>query len=382
MEERLQLSLSAVFPDELIIEIFSRLSVKPLLKFRCLNNSFKTLISDHHFVQKHLKKSTRNPHLALTSPPIYDVISTIPISRVLDNSWTTTIHYDHFHGLIRNEASWMVAGSCNGLICLVFIYTLRFWNPATRTKSDFISDSSNESFQHSFGYDTLTETYKVVAFRIAKEHGNAARSIVKIFTLGDNSWRNIHPFPVIPLLWAYNYYNKGVYLSGTINWLAVSDYFGSDILLALDVTIDQYVILSLHLSTETHTQLLLPRGFDKPPCYPPKLVVLMDCLCFCHNFEQTHFIIWQMKDFGVQESWIQLYKISFSNFFSAMEYKRLDLFMLFLSENGDTLLLLNDHMDNAFIYNCRDNRVKKIRITDKIFWSKTNDYVESLVSTN
>ena len=220
MEERLQLSLSALFPDELIIEIFSRLSVKPLLKFRCLNNSFKTLISDHHFVQMHLKKSTKNPHLALTSPPMFDVISTIPISRVLDNSSTTTIHYDRFHRLIRNEASWVVAGSCNGLICLVNIYTscLRFWNPATRTKSDFISVSSNKSFQHSFGYDTLTETYKVVALRIEKEHGNATSSMVKIFTLGDNSWRNIHPFPVIPLLWAYNYCNNGVYMSGTINW--------------------------------------------------------------------------------------------------------------------------------------------------------------------
>jgi hypothetical protein len=55
LEERPQSSLSAVFANELIIEIFSGLSVKPLMKFRCLNNSFKTLISDPHFVQMHLK---------------------------------------------------------------------------------------------------------------------------------------------------------------------------------------------------------------------------------------------------------------------------------------------------------------------------------------
>ena len=84
-----------------------------------------------------------------------------------------------------------------------------------------------------------------------------------------------------------------------------------------------------------------------------------------------------MKDFGVQESWIQLYKISYNNFFPAMEHKRLDLLMLCLSENGDTLLFvlgtnrdtplfLHDNDDEAFIYNCRDNRVKKIRIANKI----------------
>jgi len=144
-----------------------------------------------------------------------------------------------------------------------------------------------------------------------------------------------------------------------------------------DITIEQYVILSLDLSTETHTQLLLPQGFDKVPRNPPKLMVLTDCLCFCLDFEETHFIIRKMKDFGVQESWIQLYKISYNNFFPAMEYKQLDLFMLCLSENGDTLLFvlgtnrdtplfLHDNDDEAFIYNCRDNRVKKIRIANKI----------------
>ena len=203
--------------------------------------------------------------------------------------------------MIENGGSWLVAGSCNGLICLInyHISCLRFRNPATRTKFEIFLPYSNCSFRYSFGYDTLTETYKVVALFITKEHDNAARSMVKIFTLGDNSWRNIQCFPVIPLLWVRSHYNNGVYLSGTVNWLAVSDYSGSNFSFASDVTIEQYVILSIDLSTETYTQLLLPQGFHKVPRYQPKLVVLMDCLCFCHDFEKTHFIIWQMKDFGV-----------------------------------------------------------------------------------
>jgi hypothetical protein len=60
-------SVSAVIlPDELIVEIFTLLPVKPLIRFRCVNKFFKTLISDPYFVQMHLNKSSRNWQLALT----------------------------------------------------------------------------------------------------------------------------------------------------------------------------------------------------------------------------------------------------------------------------------------------------------------------------
>ena len=167
------------------------------------------------------------------------------------------------------------------------------------------------------------------------------------------------------------------------------DYFGLDYfdLNYSTVTPKKYVILSLDLSTETYTQLLLPRGFNKVSRYQPKLVVLMDSLCFGHDFEETYFVIWQMKDFGVQASWIQLFKITYQNFFScycdfAMDIW-LDFLPLYLSGNGDTLILANNKENEAFIYNCRDGRVEKIVITNKnMKWFEAWDYVESLVSTH
>jgi hypothetical protein len=103
----------------------------------------------------------------------------------------------------------------------------------------------------------------------------------------------------------------------------------------------------------------------------------MDCLCFCHDFEETHFVIWQMKDFGVEDSWIQLFKISYEHFYTWM-----DPLPLYLSENGDTLVLANVKRKEAFIYNCRDNKVEKIGIAKHIKWSQTKGYIESLVSTH
>ena len=54
------------FSDDLIIEIFSVLPVKSVLRFRLLRRSCDTLISDHAFVKLHLKRSAlQNPHFLL-----------------------------------------------------------------------------------------------------------------------------------------------------------------------------------------------------------------------------------------------------------------------------------------------------------------------------
>jgi len=194
-------------------------------------------------------------------------------------------------------------------------------------------------------------------------------------------------FSVLPLYWFNRGKNHGVYLSGTINWLALRNYFYSDYEFdnVSKITVEQYVIVSLDLSTESYTQLLLPRGFDEVPRVQPTIVVLTDSLCFGHDFKGSHFVIWKMKDFGVQGSWIQLLKISYQNFCSSqylLKFETMEFLPLYLSENGDTLMLANDKNDTTFIYKCRINRGEPIQITDKVQWLWAKDYCESLVSTS
>ncbi|XP_058741587.1 uncharacterized protein LOC131613968 [Vicia villosa] len=73
-----------------------------------------------------------------------------------------------------------------------------------------------------------------------------------------------------------------------------------------DITLDQFVIISLDLGAERHVELMPPRGLEEVPLIEPTICVLTDSLCFCHDFKQTCLIIWQMKEFGVGESWTQL----------------------------------------------------------------------------
>jgi hypothetical protein len=101
----------------------------------------------------------------------------------------------------------------------------------------------------------------------------------------------------------------------------------------------------------------------------------------------TEFVIWQMKVFGVQDSWTQLFRIEYVNLqlhniaiTDDMECK-IPLLPLYVSNNGDTLILTSDEEKGVIIYNRRDKRVERTRISNNICWPSTFDYVESLVPT-
>jgi len=145
-------------------------------------------------------------------------------------------------------------------------------------------------------------TYKVVALRAEKSDASW-KSMVKVFSVGDNCWRKIQGFNTVPVDWfifhhQHIHLNDGVHLNGTINWLTHMSIIHAE----------QFQIVS----TETYRQILLPSDFIGVPfIHLPVLRVLMDSLCFSYDSNKTEFVLWHMKEYGVQESWTQLFKISY-----------------------------------------------------------------------
>jgi hypothetical protein len=94
-----------------------------------------------------------------------------------------------------------------------------------------------------------------------------------------------------------------------------------------------------------------------------------------------------MKEFGVRESWTQLFRIRFVDLQMhnlPIDVHYLDespLVPLYISKNGDTVILTNEEDDAAIIYNQREKRVDRARISNEIHWFSAMDYVESLVPT-
>ena len=143
-----------------------------------------------------------------------------------------------------------------------------------------------------------------------------------------------------------------------------------------NISINQSVIVSLVMVTETYRQLLPPSGFVEVRPVEPFVTVLMDCLCFFHRFKGTHFVLWRMMEFGVQESWTQFLKISFQDLqidygiSDSLEYgySQLFLFPLYLSESDDTLIMASnqqgygDDENHAILYNWRDKRLSKLHL--------------------
>ncbi|KAL5072769.1 hypothetical protein RYX36_011753 [Vicia faba] len=310
------------------------------------------------------------------------------------------------------DKEWSMAGSCNGLICLVGYnsisskffsnrdiiyqdYCLRLWNPSTRKisqKIGYFRDS--RGFVFNFGWDDSTCTFKVVASRYI--HNSYMKRVVKVLTIGDNVWRNIHYFPVVPLGlgWRGQHLDKGyeygcVFLHTSFNWLAIRkqvrfnwSYYVNDI------TVEDIVIVSLDLRTETYNQYRLPQGFDELPPEEPTIAVLKGCLCLCCSYKETGIVIWQMNKFGVEQSWIQFLNIS--NHIVGLDHN-ISFLPLFLSKDGDTLVLCSSQNEVAILYNLRDNSMQRIEvkvhktiIDDKthnsLYLSLAQGYVESLIS--
>ncbi|RHN46975.1 putative F-box domain-containing protein [Medicago truncatula] len=424
--ERVMFGLPSL-SDDLIAEVFSFLPVKSLVRFKCVNKYWKTRISDNTFVKLHLNRSaTRNPLFTLVTSHITNDCtdfdggygmdcSVIPYSfnRLIQNS-SFTLSVDPYYHLSYQGCS-SIVGNCNGLILLAGgddcqVVNFCLWNPATRVTSQNFGDFCRSPRGHpfpddldlysfTFGCDISTGTYKIVAsyYNLDGQHTS------RILSIGDNVWRQIQSFPVVPL----HFYLGGkavhdsVYLSGTLNWLAIRNEFDYDI---KNLRVEQFVIVSFDLGTETFSQYRLPSDFDEMPPMMPIVSVLGGFLCCSYFYKETDFLIWQMKELGVEDSWTQFLKINLQNLPRNYDYfsdedssddeikYQFELVPMLLYEDDDTLVLRSSQGSEAILYNWRENRAERTKLTtsstiindngtsNSILWYSAKVYVESLVS--
>uniref|UniRef100_A0A2N9I2J9 F-box domain-containing protein n=1 Tax=Fagus sylvatica TaxID=28930 RepID=A0A2N9I2J9_FAGSY len=169
-------------PDEVILEILSRLPVKPLLCFRCVSKPWLALIDSPQFIKLHLKqslKTTTNLSLILGDGYLY--------SSDFD-SLDTAIELDHPLKTPHYETE--IVGSCNGLLCLSNKKEdVALWNPSTRkyrklpvTTLEFAPDGYDfcQYTVSGFGYDETSDDYKAESDRT---------NLILAFDLGVEEYR-------------------------------------------------------------------------------------------------------------------------------------------------------------------------------------------------
>ncbi|KAK7393173.1 hypothetical protein VNO78_21672 [Psophocarpus tetragonolobus] len=372
-----------VLPQELFVEILSWVSVKDLMRFRCVSKWWNYLLSDPTFIKLHLQRSSKNTEILLTFRDYENdqsryCVTPCTVQGLIENP-SSTIDACH-----RFSHDYTILGVCNGLVCLQDSYRgdeyeeywVRFWNPATRLMSEnsphigFRSNDYNYPylFMLGFGYNDWSDTYHVVFL-----DNQPQKMEVRVHSLGDTCWRNIITCPPSPSLSLH-----GAYVSGTLNWLALpmlsSGYRWET------VTVDELLIFSYDLRNETYSYLCMPDGLLEVPPEVPVLEIFKGCLCLCHQ-NKTHFVVWVMRDFGVKNSWTQLLNVSYEH----LQIHVLHGFptlpvILCVSENDEIILLGNYDGMEFILYNTRDSRIDRCEhFNEGKLYFYSYDYVQSLI---
>ncbi|XP_058739764.1 F-box/kelch-repeat protein At3g23880-like [Vicia villosa] len=378
-----------ILPSDLIQEIISWLPVKPLVRFTCVSKHWKSLIFDPTFAKLHLQRSPKHTHtlLHLIEVDVINktetwVVAPQSVHRLLENPSSTIVNEDKCHRYTNDD--FYPIGSANGLVCLIGDKSIhggnrelccRFWNPSLRLRSEnspaLYNIHSDVIVHLGFGYDDSGDKYKLVAVfwdhTVEKWEG-------RVHCMGDSCWRKTLACPDFPTLLRTL---GGPYVNGSVNWLALNNLncheYGWE-----NVTIEQVVIFSLDLQKETCKHMLLPDGLGEKPEYEPALAVLRGCMCLYYDHMKTHFVLWVMREFGVQESWTRLVNLSYVH----LEWDfvpDIPLFPVCLSENGDVLILAcSESCGEVIMYNQRDDKVEHIQVLDTQIW-QADDHMKSLV---
>ncbi|PIA31031.1 hypothetical protein AQUCO_05300099v1 [Aquilegia coerulea] len=365
--------INVELPQEILIDIFLRLSIKSLLGCKSVCKYWLQIVTSNHFVQLHLQLANENnPRIIFTAnsePGIIDLYS-----LEYEKTGNVTINYNLLLSCKLN-----IVGSCNGLVCLSdYLTFMMICNPSTKecipelfVMLEPLPADYKRKVVLGFGYDPLTNIYKVVRVDIsyctrADASIDAGECIFHVYTLGTREWRRIDETPG-----RLSSEANVAFVNGALHWFMLSDKSRWG-----DNSPEFSSIISLDVGKEKF-QNIPAKLFHNKECH--RLGVLQGCLCtFVSRIKknvQDCIDIWMMKEYGVEESWTKQFSVT--NGIKLPRY--IEPFLV--QRNGGVLLkstIRNDSKPKKFLYACEPTG-NKLNIYNTIEWINANTYVESLV---
>jgi F-box interacting protein len=312
-------------PEHVVTKILLKSPIKSILRFRCVSQSWNSLITLPYFIKEHLAKA--KPLILRTENPV------VSLSLLIDNDRLDRSSQIKFHRPYAFE----IVASCNGVVCLRGRYPefdgsrrLILWNPSIKKTLRLPpprSFASTVPTLSGLGYDPRSDDYKVP--RIVRLGNSAEHPFVfQFFSLNSGSWNeNVDFFSSTSLenkdalrsITLYRYDNQAI-VNGVIHWLLnrrdeidteMSSNRWSPLMLYNDV-----FVLAFHLSNDSFGEIRPPECFDDTTKVVTcrTISVFKDLLSF-NVFEGGPYSrrynceIWVMEQYGVRESWTRLYQI-------------------------------------------------------------------------
>ncbi|XP_059650280.1 F-box protein At4g19940-like [Cornus florida] len=277
-------------PEDLILEILSRLPVKSLFRFRSACKRCLTIIDSPSLVDLQLNQSQTRP----CGPQILVSFSG-PDSK--HYFYSASLEGGPAVRLLSLPGGWerYVSESLNGLVCFYNGSDVYVINPSTRKFKRLPASHSNLCSSYSFGFDPSNNEYKVlhITFTSTKRLSDmqfevftikvGSKKHKKVFTSHANnkSWRKITHVPPCP----YIFKGQGVCVDGALYWICVK----AQVLVVFDV------------GSEKFRSLRLPDGINRRYNLNKiggRLALLKDRDCDCIAIER-----WVLEDC---DKWVRL----------------------------------------------------------------------------
>ncbi|XP_047326007.1 F-box protein At3g07870-like [Impatiens glandulifera] len=276
-------------PNNILVDILSRLPIKSVIRCRCVCKSFLYAISqDPEFPPLHL---SRSPTELILCP-------------VNEHLFLVDYENDRNHHLriLRFDGSYpiMPINSTRGLLCFDMRFSSRslvVLNPVTLEYTlipppmHFINKENLYIVRSGFGYSPMTDKYKALAMVEYTKSKFSTTTLTAIYTVGSpstSSWRIIEDPPEV--LFDPSFPS---YLNGSLHWIVTKN--------------SRDYILSFDFDNEKFGEIAMPPPFDiVQENHVTNLLVFEGCLSVCMQLiDKKRVDVWVMKEYGISKSWFK-----------------------------------------------------------------------------
>ncbi|XP_061998759.1 F-box protein CPR1-like [Rosa rugosa] len=293
-------------PEEIIVNIFTWLPVKSLIRFTSVSKRLHSIIlSDPKFAQSQLKaarqQKTLNRRLLVSTE--VPQLESLQLDDTPSFGEPSSVRKLSFPFQPQPGGYVKLLGSCNGLVFVAVDNKLFFiWNPSIGFSKQLPDPGfpldDNVLPYYGVAYLSATDDYKVLvaSYCIPEEELE-----VEMFSLRIHIWQRIES----PCRSDFRLFRgQGTLLNDAFHWVNYPD----------NNEEEEHEIVSFDLKEEVFRRMPLP-NFDHDGKTSTSLGVCGGCLCVPRYPDGAFDFIdfWVMRQYGFSGSWIMLFSLKFSD---------------------------------------------------------------------
>ncbi|XP_058202750.1 F-box/kelch-repeat protein At3g23880-like [Rhododendron vialii] len=282
-----------IIPEDIVVEILSRLPLESLPRFTCVSKRWRCLISTISATKK------GSPKVLLASYWAAHSFSPHSINQHQQEACGKSV-YVPWAGF-RYPTRYL--GSCNGLLLMGFDKDLFLWNPLTRFFKKMMAFGplwGREDYRVCSGlcYDSTGDDYKaILSLGYLSPYCNDGEFVV-VVSFRNKSWSIIDfPFMISTM-------ESGPIVNAKLHWFASKNDSGSQ-------PLSPHQIIYFDAHVDKFGEVAMPEPKRRDGDIIVGLGVLDECLCMSRwDYPRSNVEVLVMKHYGVKKSWTILFAVS------------------------------------------------------------------------